>query len=225
MQLSLILPVHNQGKIIKPVYKKIKRELDNLEIKYECILVENGSEDNTWREVKKIAQDFSNTKILQAPKGYGSAVLAGSTKAQGKYVCYMPSDGQVDMKIFQSVWQIAQSGRWDIVKVKRVTREGLTRKLISLIFSTTIRILFDVDIIDINGSPRILLREKLRQLNLKSKDSFIDVEFAVKARNLGWRIKEIPMQTLPRTGGKSTRSWRTYVEFFKNIVYYRLFGF
>ena len=74
IELSLILPVHNEADIIGLVYKDIRHILDRLKIGYECILVENGSTDDTLGVVNKLAKRFANTKVIVAPKGYGSAV-------------------------------------------------------------------------------------------------------------------------------------------------------
>lgn len=217
LELSLILPIHNEEEIIEPVFIKTKKALDKLEIEYECILIENGSSDHSLTVIKKLAQKYQKTKVVVAPKGYGSAVLAGLKVAQGKYVGYMPSDGQVDLKVFPKLWQLARRGRWKLVKIRRVTRENLIRLLISYTYSLIVKLLFGISFLDINGSPRIFLKKHLQGLNLQSLDSFIDTEFAVKAHHLGWQIKEIPMKSLPRLGGKSTRSWRTFLEFFYNL--------
>ena len=224
MELSLILPVHNQANIIEPVYKNILTTLKKLGVTYECILVENGSTDNTKSVVFQLAQKYPNTRALTAPKGYGSAVLAGLAKAKGIYLCYMPSDGQIDLAMLPELWRLAISDQWDVVKVKRITRETTARYLFSRALAYLTAILFGIPPWDMNGSPRIVLQSKINQLHLTYIDSFIDIEFAVKAHRLGWKIKEIPIKTLPRYGGTSTRSWRTFAEFLKNLWDFRVTG-
>ncbi len=222
MELSLILPVHNQAGIIEPVYKDILATLKKLCVSYECLLVENGSTDDTQSAVFRLAKTYPNTRALTAAKGYGSAVLAGLAKAKGKYICYMPSDGQIDLSVFPELWRLAISDQWNMAKVKRVTRETAARYLFSRTLAYLTAMLFSIPPWDMNGSPRIVLRSKINQLHLTYKDSFIDIEFAVKAHRLGWKIKEIPMKTLPRYGGTSTRSWRTFAEFLKNLWRFKL---
>lgn len=225
MELSLILPIHNEAQIIRPVFTEIVKMLNNLGISYECLLVENGSKDDSWRVINQLAKSFRNTRAMRAPQGYGSAVLAGLALAKGKYVCYMPSDGQVDLSVFPQLMDAIQSQRWDLVKLRRVTRESVIRQFVSYAFALILKFVFGTSLWDINGSPRIFLREHLKSLNLQSTDSFIDAEFAIKAQRFGWRVKEIPMYNLPRLGGQSTRCWKTYLEFFKNIIRVRLVSF
>lgn len=217
VNLSLILPVHNEENIIIPVYLSIKKTLDRLKISWECILVENGSLDHSLKVIKKIALNYKNTKAIVSPKGYGCAVLAGLNIAKGKYLCYMPSDGQTDLKDFPKLWQLINTGKWEVVKIKRLQRESFFRLITSLSFSLITKLLFQIPFLDINGDPRIFLKKHFVALNLKSKDSFINAEFTIKAHLRGWRFKEIPVKTLPRAGGISTRNLHTFLEFFVNL--------
>ena len=221
-ELSLILPVHNEEDIIEPVYREIRLELEKLNISFECMLVENGSSDGTLATLEKLKKTYPHTHIIVAPKGYGSAVIAGLKKAQGKYVSYMPSDGQIDLSVFPMLWKETQKNIADVVKIRRITRESWDRSLVSYIFSYFVSFVFGIPKTDVNGSPRILLNQNVQKLNLQSMDSFIDTEFAVKAHLLGWKIKEISMKTLVRCGGVSTRSLNTYIEFLRNIIVYRM---
>ena len=225
VDLSLILPVHNEATIITDVLADVIRTLKSIRVPFECILVENGSTDSTLTVLRQLTKKYSNVYVTIAPKGYGSAVLAGLKNAKGRYVCYMPSDGQIDLNVFSSLWKSATLNKWDLVKIRRVTRESWDRSAISTFFSIVVSMLFGIPRWDINGSPHIFLRSHLQKLNLESKDSFIDTEFAVKAHLLGWNIKEIPMRTLPRTGGISTRSWRTFWEFARNLFWFRFYRF
>lgn len=221
IDLTVVLPVQNQAEIIVPVFRQIVNTIKKLKINYESVLVENGSTDQTWQALNKLKRQYKYTSIITAPKGYGSAILAGLRISQAKYVCYLPSDGQVDLTVLPALWQLSQTGNWDLVKIKRTTRESIVRTLVSFIFSALVSLLFAIPFWDINGSPRIFLRKWVPILDLYYTDSFIDAEFAVKAHHLNWRIKEIPMLTLPRFGGRSTRSWKTFFEFFRNLWHFR----
>jgi glycosyltransferase involved in cell wall biosynthesis len=219
--LSLILPVHNEADIIGTVMTDIIRMLKNLGITYECILVENGSTDNSLQEVMNIAKIHPHIRVVTAPIGYGSAVIAGLNVARATYVCYMPSDGQIDLSVFPALWELAKTGKWEVVKVHRSNRESFIRTFLSRVFSLLLMIRFATPPIDINGSPRIISKKNIDSLRLHYTDSFIDAEMAVKAHQRGLRIKEIPMICHPRVGGVSTRNWKTYVEFIKNILTYK----
>jgi glycosyltransferase involved in cell wall biosynthesis len=218
IELSLILPVYNQEDIIAPVYKTIYQTINKLGISFECILVENGSVDETRSVTQKLAQIYPHTISISTTKGYGSAVISGLEVARGKYFCYMPSDGQVDLSVIPLLWKLAKSHKYKIVKIRRFNRESIIRSFISKLLSSIISLRFQTPSIDINGSPRIIQLDDIKKLHLSYRDSFIDAEMTVKANRLGWNIIEIPMQNLDRFGGKSSRNWKTYLEFIKNVI-------
>lgn len=222
-QLSLVLPVHNQAEIIESVVKEIVKVINSIGIGYEILMVENGSSDKTLYVLKQLTKKNNKLKYLVAPKGYGSAVIAGLKKSHGDYVSYMPSDGQLDPKLLIELWGLVTSSNYDMVKIRRITREGPIRFWRSKIFNILARSWHSIpnSISDINGSPRIFKRKWLKELDLTYIDSFIDTELAVKANYLHWRIKEISANTLPRVGGKSTVNYRTVIEFLRNILTFR----
>lgn len=221
IDLSLVLPIHNQAAIITPVVKEICNVLKKEKINSEIILVENGSKDNTLQILKKLSKKYTNATTIVAKKGYGSAVLEGLKVAKGKYVSYMPSDGQLDPNLVPLLYKIIIKENYDLVKIKRVTRESTIRYLRSKVFNLLTRLLFKITAEDINGSPRIFERKWLSVLDLQFKDSFIDAEMAVKAYCLKWKIKEISAKTLPRLGGKSTVNFKTVLEFLSNLFHYK----
>lgn len=219
--LSLVLPVHNEEEIIETVFGKIFTALKKTNIPFEIILVENGSRDNTLNIIQKLSNKFSDTKVITSKQGYTRAIKAGIKIAKGKYICYMPSDGQADENKIGTLFKLIKDNEYDLVKVKRISRENMGRYIVSVSFSLTMFLIFRTKFVDVNGSPRIMLREKYNMLNIKSNDSFGDGEMLIKANILNWKIKEIPMQNIERYGGKSTRSINTFIEFFRNIYNYK----
>lgn len=219
--LSLILPVLNEENIITQVVADIIKVLESIKVSFEIILVENESTDNSWEVINSLSRKDNRIRVTRTKQGYGSAIIAGIKIAYGSFISYMPSDGQIDSKILIPLWQETKSGKADVVKIMRKNRESTIRFVRSKVFNILTRFLYPVDVSDINGSPRIIKTEKLKQLELTFSDSFIDTEFAVKAHLLGWKFKEIAMTNLARVGGKSTVGIHTVIEFLKNLWNFR----
>jgi glycosyltransferase involved in cell wall biosynthesis len=223
LDFSLILPILNEEDIIERVVTTLISQLKKSKIQFEIILVENGSTDNTLKVARAMAKKDKRIRVLETKRGYGRACITGIRLAKGEYIAYMPSDGQIDASIFPDLWKEVQSGAFDVVKVYRKNRESRARWFRSKGFNILTRILyFPIPFIDINGSPKIVRADKLRKLDLKYTDSFIDTEFAVKARILKWKVKELPMKNLLRLGGKSTVRFSTVIEFFRNLYNFRM---
>jgi glycosyltransferase involved in cell wall biosynthesis len=87
--ISVIIPVYNEEYSIKSVIERIPNHL-----KYEIILVDDGSTDRSVLKIKEIEKD--NIKILQHQQnlGYGAALITGFKNATGNIIVTLDSDGQ-----------------------------------------------------------------------------------------------------------------------------------
>ena len=94
--LSIILPVYNEEKSIKNVIYRIPEALN-----YEVIIVDDGSTDKTFQNVKKIKNP--KIKILKYAKnqGYGTALLIGLKYARGILLLLWIQMGSMIPKKFQ----------------------------------------------------------------------------------------------------------------------------
>ncbi|MEK7622403.1 MAG: glycosyltransferase family 2 protein [Patescibacteria group bacterium] len=219
--LALVLPVQNQAEIINSVVNKIVKILTKAKINYQLIMAENGSTDNTLSVLKKMAKKNHRIKLITSLPGYGRAVITGLKAADGKYLGYMPSDGQCDATVLTKVFEAARKKSVDLVKVYRTSRESRLRKYISKVFNCLANLFFNLKVKDINASPTVFAAEKLQQLKLKSPDSFLDTELLIKARRFNWKIVRIPMRNFNRSGGKSTVKPAIVFEFVRNIIQWR----
>ncbi len=219
---SLVLPVQNQEEIIESVVKKIIAVLEKTKINYEVVMVENGSKDKTLKKLKELARINKRIKVTVSKSGYGQAVVHGLNRARGKYIGYMPSDGQCDAQVLPKVVKEIKKSEVDLVKVFRVSRESALRKYISKAFNLLANLLFNLKVIDINGSPTVFARSELNKLDLQANDSFLDTELLVKAKYLNWNIVRVSMRNFKREGGKSTVKPSIVMEFLKNMYDWRL---
>jgi len=112
------------------------------------------------------------------------------------------------------------------VKVRRRFRkDGLIRKITSIFYNGLMLLVFGrLEVIDINGSPKIFSRDAFRRMRLESVDWFLDPEIMIKAKHLSLTPLELNVRGLLRQGGKSNVRFTTVLEFFKNILAYRLSG-
>lgn len=219
-ELSIILPVLNESGFIANVVKDIINVMDSSGIKYELVLAENGSTDNSLEVLRRLEKQHPTIKVCVAPhRGWGIAVLTGFNVASGEYICHMPSDGQVNHDILHRLW--LEREEKTIVQVKRVVRESRMRYLNSKAYNFIGNVIFGVRLVDINGCPKMYHRKCIDEFRLASRDSFIDLEMVAKARKLGYKIKEIPIVGLVRIGGRSNINWKTVIEFLRNMYIFK----
>ena len=57
IEVSIVLPVYNEENIIENTVLEVEKILDSLKLSYEMILVDDGSEDDTWKKIDKIEKE------------------------------------------------------------------------------------------------------------------------------------------------------------------------
>ena len=221
VDFSLVMPFYNEEESIHRTITDLDAVFSAQGIDYEIVAVDNGSTDSTPESLEQMMAE--NTRIRRVSvfpnRGYGWGILHGLNQSRGKVVGYMGGDGQVDPVDVLSTYQFFQSGRVDMAKVRRIKRgDGLTRAGISVIFNLLFSVATGFLESDTNASPKMFLRERLTQLQLKSKDWFLDAELMMKARAQRWRVVELDVHFLPRDQGSSYVRPGTLIEFFQNLV-------
>ena len=98
-ELSIIIPIYNEGKNIKKLWIKIKRHL-NLK-KYEIIYVDDDSWDNSFMILKEINKKDKKVKFIvrkKKPRDLSQSCILGFKKSKYKNILVMDGDLQHDPK-------------------------------------------------------------------------------------------------------------------------------
>src|SRR3989338_10739224 len=92
MNISVIIPAYNEEKSIGKTLGELKDALGRHNLKYETIVIDDGSTDTTF----DAASSFSSIRVIRHPKnkGYGAALKTGIKNATGEYIITLDSDGQ-----------------------------------------------------------------------------------------------------------------------------------
>jgi len=201
IELSVIIPIFNEENDVSEMLKNLTRKLDESDLNYEIILVNDGSIDNTFSVLKQLEGNYSNTKIISYDenKGKGYAVRSGVLKSEGKIVMYI--DGDLD--IFPDIIPeyIEQLKNYDIViGSKRVSnadiRNSISRKILSKAFSIIVKTGMNLKIKDTQVGLKIGDGKQMRKIfKIMSINGFaFDVELLTIATLLKLKIKEMPIE-------------------------------
>lgn len=218
IELSLILPVHNEEEGIEKFVKNVYTLLSKQKFSNEVICVENGSTDTSLKILKKLEKRYKNMTVIESKIGWGNAVRAGIKKAKGKYTCFMVSDGQINPKAIVKVYKKIKNNNFDLVKIRRVSRENVKRLLNSKAYNFLSRLLLGIRSNDINATPKIAKTELLRKMKLKSKNIVLDLEIMNYLKKTNLSFAEIPVRSDKRAHGKSTINVNSMVEMANGIV-------
>ncbi|MEZ9601589.1 glycosyltransferase family 2 protein [Vibrio sp. 10N.286.46.A8] len=96
IKLSIVIPVYNSQSFVTKTVNEIIKEVTKLTSKFEIILVNDGSPDDSWSVISGLAKSINEVKSIDLVKNYGqhTAVMCGIEKSTGDYVITMDDDLQ-----------------------------------------------------------------------------------------------------------------------------------
>ena len=126
--LSLVIPLYNEAQNVAPLLAAIDDALK--EFTYEIILVDDGSTDDTLKQLQQLFHP--NCILIELDKNYGQSVAlaAGIDHAQGEYIVTMDGDLQNNPNDIPMMLQKAKNEQWDLVAGIRTNRKDSLFKTI-----------------------------------------------------------------------------------------------
>lgn len=194
--LSIIVPCYNEEESIVAFYEEFISVYNNSivnynpKIRYELILVNDGSKDNTLKFLKELASKDENVKYISFSRNFGkeSALYAGLKNCSGEYIAVMDADLQDPPNLLLEMIESLDKEDYDIVATRRVSRKG--EPPIRSFFARTFYKLFNkiskVELVDGARDYRLMTRQvidailELSEYNRFSKGIFGWVGFNTK---------------------------------------------
>ena len=96
MNISVVIPLFNEEESIKELSTWIVEVMKKNKFSYEIILIDDGSDDTSWKEIERLNSKNSNIKGVKFRRNYGksAALNIGFLKAEGDVVITMDADLQ-----------------------------------------------------------------------------------------------------------------------------------
>ncbi len=218
MSTWVVLPTYNEAENIQGLIEEIQRRQP-----VEVLVVDDNSPDGTGRLVDDIVRLQPTIHVLHRPGklGLGSAYQAGFKYALDRgatRVIQMDADGSHPPKILPLL--IDQLKTYDLVLASRYVAGGSFpivwyRRWISTLGNIYIRALLGWAVHDwstgYKGWRADFLRRVMAEPTRGVGYAWL-METTWITKNLGGRIKELPLVFLERRGGQSKFSWRIAAE-------------
>lgn len=221
MKVSVVAPFHNEEEVVGRVVLGILSALRTY-CEFEFICVEDASTDKTGEILKNLVANNKELRVIETGKslGYGHAIRKGLEAASGEIIGYIDGDGQVIPEDMIRVLRRVSFAR--AAKAKRMERQdGWKRVINSKIFNSLMFLFFGFLSSDVNAKPKFLKREDLQKMKLISNGWFIDSELMLKAKMLGIKWDETPIEFKKRKDGASKVNFLSNAECLKNIFLWR----
>lgn len=168
IELSIIVPCFNEQESIPYFYEELLKVLTKMDITYEIIFIDDGSKDATLQKMKELSLKDSNVVYLSFSKNFGkeAAMYAGFVNARGRYVAVMDADLQDPPALLPKMLEKVESGAYDSVATRRVSRKGepRIRSFFARRFYQLINKISDADIVDGARDYRLMKREMVEAI-------------------------------------------------------------
>jgi glycosyltransferase involved in cell wall biosynthesis len=200
--LTIVIPAHNEAHRLPATLKEVARYAKTQKYHTEILIVENASTDGTYDLAMKMCKDIIQAQVLQEPiKGKGQAVKRGMLAARGEYCLIFDADLAMPVKEIPKFippmltnCDIAIASR-EVSGAKRCN-EPLYRHLIGRVFNFMVRVLVLPGLQDTQCGYKCFSSRVIKPLfNRQSMTGWaFDVELLAIARQLGYSIKEVPIE-------------------------------
>ncbi|MDP3888509.1 MAG: glycosyltransferase family 2 protein [bacterium] len=206
-ELSVFFPAYNEEGAIASTVEKALNVLKSLDLKkYEVIIIDDGSKDNTGKIADQLASKNKIIRVIhQTNGGYGYALRNGFDSAKFEWIVYTDADGQFD---FSEVVKFLEKAKEAQViygyKIKR--SDNFFRVLAAYGWELSLLFLFGLKVSDVDTGFKMVHKDVLDKVTpfVSTRGGMINAELAIKAQKAGFKVARVAVHHYPRLTGKST---------------------
>ncbi len=219
-KISLVVPCYNEQEVINLFYaeiQKVKKDFENVE--FEIIFVNDGSKDKTLELMRELSKN-DDVRYVSFSRNFGkeAAMYAGLEASTGDYVAIMDADLQDPPALLKEMYEILESGEYDSVATRRVTRKGepVIRSFFARLYYKIINKISKTEIVDGARDFRLMTRKMVDSvLSLKEYNRFSKGIFSW----VGYRTKWLEYENVERVAGETKWSfWKLFLYSLESIV-------
>lgn len=203
--VSVLLPAYHLPDVIEANISRVLRALDGIE-SVEVVVCDDGSGDGTREAIDRVAMKHPNVLGIHhdVNLGKGAAIGTAFAASRGETVVFL--DGDMDLPPEQLpplLDQFATTGLDGLVGAKARAMESGTysplRRLLSWIFSLSIRVLFSLPLHETQTGLKIFRRTPLDEIlpGLETRRYTYDIELLAKMHAAGFRLANVPVRLAP----------------------------
>ncbi|MEF9919533.1 MAG: glycosyltransferase [Erysipelotrichaceae bacterium] len=219
--LSIVVPCYNEMETVSIFYRETTKVVENMDMKYEIIFVNDGSKDNTLSELQKLYEEHKDVvRVIDFSRNFGkeAGLLAGLEYAKGDFVTVMDVDLQDPPEFLPLMFETMEEKGVDIVGTRRVSRKGEPpiRSFFARQFYKLINKFSDVEIVDGARDFRLMTRQvvdsilELKEYHRFSKGIFVWV---------GYKTEYLEYENVERVAGETSWSfWKLLGYAFEGII-------
>lgn len=216
-KVSIVIPLFNEEESIKALYNEIIKSLKKIAADYEIIFCDDGSNDNSLKNIREINYQDKKVKYISFKKNYGksAALNAGFKLASGDAVITMDADLQDDPAEIPSLLTKLDEG-YDLVSGwKKKRYDPFIKRFSSKFFNYMTRLFTGIKIHDFNCGLKAYRAEVIKRVNVHGE---LHRYIPVLAKWEGFSVSEIVVKHHPRKYGKTKFGISRFFKGFVDLI-------
>lgn len=166
-KISVVVPIFNEEGNINILYTKLRKTLLKINKNYEIIFINDGSFDNSYLLLNKIAKADKKVKLISFSRNFGhmSAINAGLEHCSGERVTVMDADMQDPPSVIEKMYKKSLEGFDVIYGVKKKRKESIIRVYMMKVFYRLLSKISNVKIPLDAGTFSLVTRKVVNHIN------------------------------------------------------------
>ncbi len=170
MDISVVIPLLNEEESLPELCDWLVHVVNENNLSYEVILIDDGSTDNSWEVIENIAAGNEHIKGIRFQRNYGksAALNEGFKAAKGEVVITMDADLQDSPDEIPELRRMILEEKFDIVsgwKKKRYDNT-LTKNIPSKIFNAAARWSSGIKLHDFNCGLKAYRKKVIKSIEV-----------------------------------------------------------
>jgi len=217
--LSLILLSYYSGDRIVKAYQKLSAIFDREQIPFELIVIDDGSNDNSYEIALELESKNANVKAYQLSKNYTShyAIFAGLKVCTGDCAMPIPDDEQQPYNTIVDMYRLWQKGIKVIIPFRARRFDGFVNKISATIYYKTISSLSEIKFPDGGADLFFIDRELIDIIN--SRIHAINTSSIIEVLRLGFNPLYFAYDRVKGVNTKSRWTLKKKIRLFKDTFF------
>jgi dolichol-phosphate mannosyltransferase len=209
---SIVVPVYNSKEILNKLVERISGVMDKACLQFELILVDDGSTDNSYAQIIKLANSHNFIRGFKLSRNFGhqAALTIGLQESRGEIITIMDDDLQDPPEVLPEFYHKLNAGVDVVYGIRKKRKENYLKKLMYSSFYKILKILSSIDIPVDAGDFCVMRRCVVDSLlQLKEANPFLR---GIRAW-VGFKQVGVEYERAARENGNSGYSLNGYIKF------------